>query len=142
MFNLDIKYVLLSVEYSRKNKSQAFENLVSKEMEVLIDKIDEIEKKEKIQNNELWKATIMSAITGLANITLRQNGHPKLFTRSKVIPAKFWTLLQNNNILLKESDERQLRIKHEMFAYAFLSVVCEKIFYNTPNLSLNNMDIL
>jgi hypothetical protein len=104
-------------------------------MRDLITKIEKIERDERIQNNELWKATIMSATTGIANITLDRKVHPKLFTCSEIRPKTFRTFLENN-ILLKESDESQLRIRHEMLAYEFLSVLYENrdYFDNNPEL--------
>ncbi len=123
MFSLGIKYVL-------EGGDQELENLVSKEMRALIRKIEEIERDERIQNNELWKATIMSAIMGIATIMLERKSHPNLFKCSKILPVRFWTLLQGNNILLKESDEGKLRIRHEMFAYEFLYVLYENNFNN------------
>jgi tetratricopeptide (TPR) repeat protein len=133
-FSFGLRNVILDTEYASEGRRQEPENLVSKEMRALIKKIDEIEEKERIQNNELWKATIMSTIMGIANITLERKSHPKLFTCSRILPARFWTLLQNNNILLKESNEGQLSIRHEMFAYEFLSVLYENNFNNATEL--------
>jgi tetratricopeptide (TPR) repeat protein len=133
MFSLSIKYTLEERGQEPENLVQKLDKLISREMRALIGKIDGIEREERIQNKELWKATIMSAIMSIANITLEPDSHSKLYTCSNIPPVRFWTLLQND-ILLKESDEGKLRIRHPIFAYEFLSIFYENYFDNNPEL--------
>jgi hypothetical protein len=142
MFNLSIKYILnLGIHLDVKHRDLDLENLISKEMRALVKKIEEIEKEERIQNNELWKATIMSTVMGIANIMLERNSHTKIFSCTRILPMRFWTLLRENNILLKESDEGKLRIRHEMFASFFL-VYMKIILIMILNYSMSTMDTL
>jgi tetratricopeptide (TPR) repeat protein len=135
MFNLEgIDLALLAIEYilNGKNPQELIPTgLASRKFKNLIKKIDDIEREEGIHNNELWMATLISAIMGIVNIPLDRAGHPKLFSCSRIIPERLWTL-QKSNILLKESDGGQLRIRHEVFAWKFLSIFYAERFFKNP----------
>jgi tetratricopeptide (TPR) repeat protein len=110
MFNMGLKHFL-------SGQSKTLENFIEIKMSQIIKRLDEF------KNNDTWNAAIFACLIGIPDLILDFSKSTADFIGCSNISLDDIRFLGEEGILIKQYGHEQFRIRHEKFAYEFLSLL-------------------
>jgi tetratricopeptide (TPR) repeat protein len=118
-YNLGLKYYL-------SGGNNPLEDFIQLEIKDIIEKLDKIKIDKK---NNIWNAAIFACIIGISDLPLNLSDPTNLLSCSPITLDDI-RFLGNEGLLLKAYGRDSYRIRHEKFAYEFLSLLYKQRFGN------------